>query len=90
MSDSDYYNKFKDMVQVADQLGSDFGVHSEWVEAILVIEFHCKWSKDNIMVYCYGMQLQLVIRIVSYFLSLPLCLLCKDSPNVCPLPGAYG
>jgi hypothetical protein len=27
---------------------------------------------------------------VSYFLSLPLCLLCKDSPNVCPLPGAYG
>ena len=31
-------------------------------------ESHCKWSKDNIMVY--GMQLQLVIRIVSY-LSLP-------------------
>ena len=46
-----------------------------------------KWSKDNIMVY--GMQLQLVIRIVSYFISLPFCLLCKDSPNVCPLSGAY-
>jgi hypothetical protein len=35
MLDSDYYDKFKDMVQVADQLRSDFGMHSDWVKAIL-------------------------------------------------------
>ena len=55
--------------------------------SVAVKESHHKWSKDNIMVY--GMQLQLVIRIVCYFISLPFCLLCKDSPNMCLLSGAY-
>ena len=28
-SDSEYYDRFKDAVQITDQLGGNFGVHSE-------------------------------------------------------------